>query len=128
MMGAPVTRPIQKVTITNTIATTPAGLAVAGTGANGPCAFYGATDLARLNSCTETPYRFFANALVGASSTWPAGNMFPGSPLDVGFANYHGANGGDYHILSGPLKNAATDGTALGADVDRVAQATAGVL
>ncbi len=125
IMGAGAPSPLRGVTFTNTIVSTPPGLVVAGTGAKGPCGFFGITDLARLNSCAGQ-YRFTANALIGANNTWPTGNMFPRSPLEVGFANYHGANGGDYHIISGALKNAATDGVALGADVDRVNQATAG--
>jgi Putative Ig domain len=127
IFGAGVATPVRGVTLTNTIASTPPGLAVTGTGSQGPCAFYGATDLARINSCTATSYNFLGNALIGASNTWPAGNTFPPSPLDVGFANYNNANGGDYHIISGPFRSAATDGRALGANVDGVNQAIAGV-
>ncbi|MCU1272471.1 MAG: hypothetical protein JWN74_3765 [Acidobacteriaceae bacterium] len=126
ILGAPVATPVRGITLTNTIASTPAGLAVTGTGSQAPCAFYGATDVARINNCTASTYRFVGNALVGASNTWPAGNTFPPSPLDVGFVNYNNANGGDYHIISGPYKTAATDGRAMGADVDRVDQAIAG--
>ena len=128
ILGAPVASPVRGIALTNTIASTPSGLAVTGTGSKAPCAFYGATDLARINSCTASSYRFVGNALIGATSTWPAGNTFPPSPLNVGFANYNNGNGGDYHIISGPYKSAATDGRALGADVDSVDQAIAGAL
>src|SRR5205814_2514343 len=127
ILGAQTASPLRGVTFTNTIVSTPPGLSIAGTGTMGPCGFYGATDLARFNSCAAQ-YRFLANALIGANDTWPVGNAFPPSPLDVGFAKYNEANGGDYHILSGPYKTAATDGKALGADVDILEQEIAGAL
>lgn len=116
------------INVTNSIVSTAAGLAVTGTGSNGPCAFSGATDLARIDNCLATPYGFLGNVLIGANNTWPKGNSLPASPLDVGFANYKNADGGDYHIISGPYRNASTSGTPLGANVDMVDQETAGAL
>jgi hypothetical protein len=46
----------------------------------------------------------------------------------VQFVNYNGGNGGDYHLqLSSPYKRKGTDGKDLGADVDAIQSATAGV-
>jgi hypothetical protein len=60
---------------------------------------------------------------------WPTGNFFPPDPSAVQFADYSNGNGGDYHLLPGsPYKNAGSDGTDVGANVDAVNQATAGAL
>ena len=40
------------------------------------------------------------------------------------FANYNNGSGGDYHLVAGPYKAAATDGKDLGADIDLVLQNT----
>jgi hypothetical protein len=54
-------------------------------------------------------------------SQWPSGNQFYSSPEHVGFANFNGGNGGDYHLLpSSPAKGAASDGRDLGANLDAV--------
>jgi hypothetical protein len=46
----------------------------------------------------------------------------------VQFVDYNGGNGGDYHVLpSSPYKGAASDGMDLGANIDGVKQAIAGV-
>jgi hypothetical protein len=46
----------------------------------------------------------------------------------VQFVNYNGGNGGDYHLQpSSPYKGKGTDGKDLGADVDALRSATAGV-
>jgi hypothetical protein len=127
ILGADTSKRLAGVNLTNNIFSTAPGLAVTGTGANGPCAFSGSTDLERINNCL-TSYSFVSNALIGANNIWPRGNALPGSPLDIGFANYNNGNGGDYHIISGPYRSAATNGTALGANVDQVEQETAGAL
>jgi len=60
------------------------------------------------------------NVLAGGSaSRYPAGNYFPTvSAWQAGFVDYAG---GDYHLAaSSPYRNAATDGTDLGADVTTV--------
>jgi hypothetical protein len=79
------------------------------------------------------PYSFVSNGIIASPaqfppSTWPAKNDFPADPNAVQFINYNNANGGDYHLLSSsPYKNAGTDGKDLGADVDGLLNATAGV-
>jgi len=62
------------------------------------------------------------------SSSWPTGNFFPINAAAVQFVNYNNGNGGDYHLQStSPYKNAGTDGKDLGADVNAVLAAIAGV-
>lgn len=73
------------------------------------------------------------NALIAVpnnspSSSWPSPNFFPVNAAAVQFVNYNNGNGGDYHLQpSSPYKNAGTDGMDLGADVDSVLSAIAGV-
>ena len=128
-VGAPVGLPIKNFQFTNSIISSLAGLAVNGTGSNAPCGFYGSTNFARIKSCI-TSYSMTANALVGASGTWPAGNFFPLDPAAVQFTDYSQATvSGSYTLLSSsPYKGAATDGTDLGANVPAVDDAVAGVL
>jgi hypothetical protein len=102
ILGAPLGRHIQNLTFTNNIVSTPSGLAVTGTGVNAPCAFSGTTNLARINSCLSS-YSFTANALVGATTVWPTGNVYPYS-----------------------VANLALGSPSLGADLSAVNQATSG--
>ncbi len=55
----------------------------------------------------------------GVAAKYPAGNFFPTvAQWDAGFVNYAS---GDYHLLaSSPYKNAGTDGTDLGANIDLI--------
>jgi hypothetical protein len=88
--------------------------------------------LTTFNTCFSSSV-FAPNAIIGASATytpakWPAGNYFPASATNVEFVNYNGGNGGDYHLQpSSPYKNKGTDGKDLGADIDAVNSAVAGV-
>jgi hypothetical protein len=63
----------------------------------------------------------------GMASRYPAGNFFPTvADWQSGFANF---TGGDYALLaSSPYAHAATDGTAIGADVAKVRSETATAL
>ena len=94
------------------------------------CAFHD-SPLITFNACFSS-YTFAANAIIAASSSypaikWPSGNFFP-TAAEVQFVNYSGGNGGDYHLQpSSPYMGLGTDGKALGADVDAVASATAGI-
>jgi hypothetical protein len=77
-------------------------------------------------------YEFAANAIITPPSTapasWPKKNFFPASAAEVRFVNYNGGNGGDYHLqASSPYKGAGTDSKDIGADMDAVGSATAGV-
>lgn len=95
------------------------------------CAFYG-IPITTINACFN-PYMFRDNAIIGSPanyppSKWPAGNYFPVDAAAVQFVNYKNANGGNYQLLpSSPYKNAASDGKDIGADIDSIRAATAGV-
>jgi hypothetical protein len=88
--------------------------------------------LITFNACFSS-YSVAANAVIApgpkASEVyWPAGNFFPATAAEVQFVNYNGGNGGDYHLQpSSPYKGKGTDGKDLGADVDAVDSAIAGV-
>src|SRR5206468_1529295 len=72
-------------------------------------------------------YLFAKNAMVGGTDNpYPTGTFFPTSyDPGAGFVNYAG---GDYHLApSSPFKNAGTDARDLGADIDALLAATAGV-
>ena len=50
-----------------------------------------------------------------------AGNYFPTDISQIGFVNYNGGNGGDYHLAStSPYKGLASDGTDPGANIDTI--------
>lgn len=73
---------------------------------------------------------FAANAIIAppAEGSWPEKNFLPSSAGTVEFVDYNGGNGGDYRLQpSSPYKGKATDGKDLGADVDVINFATAGV-
>jgi hypothetical protein len=79
-------------------------------------------------------FKFSHNALIATgtyysvSSKWPGGSFFAPDAQTVQFVNYNNGKGGDYHLLpSSPYKNAGTDGRDLGADIDLITAATAGV-
>ena len=69
---------------------------------------------------------FTRNVIVGGNQgIYPEGNYFPGSYLTAGLSN---VLGGVFELLTGsPYVTAATDGTAIGADVDEVMSLTNGV-
>ena len=82
VLGAPLGSHIQNLTFTNNIVSAPSGLAVTGTGAAAPCAFSGGTNAARIKNCVSS-YNFTANALIGATSAWPTGNVYPYSVANL---------------------------------------------
>jgi hypothetical protein len=95
------------------------------------CAFHN-IPVTTFNACFSGS-TFTANAIIGAppaysGSAWPAKQLFPSSAAAVRFSNYNGGNGGDYHLQpSSPYKGKSTDGKDLGADIDAIHSATAGV-
>jgi Putative Ig domain len=111
-----------------------AGTAPTKTIGGGPanCAYY-SVPLTSLRACFST-YTFSHNAIIATPanftpSKYPPGNYFPASASVVDFVNYNNGNGGDYHLQStSQYKNAGTDGLDLGANVDAVEEAIAGVL
>jgi len=70
---------------------------------------------------------FVRNVLAGGDgSDYPRDNFFPATLDDVGFADLAG---GDYRLsLSSPFAGQATDGTDVGAYIDALLEATAGVV
>jgi hypothetical protein len=78
-------------------------------------------------------YSFAGNAIIAppaiaSERSWPDRNFFPPSPAAVKFVDYRGGNGGDYHLQSSSrYKRAGTDGKDIGADVDAINSAIAGV-
>jgi len=85
--------------------------------------------LQSLSACFSS-YVFSSNVVVGVpakfmASPWPANNFFPSRFNDTQFVNF---SGGDYHLSpSSPYKNAGSDGKDLGADIDAIQAAIAGV-
>lgn len=102
-----------------------------GEGGAANCAVHD-SPLVTFNACFSGS-SFASNAIVATpsgfpESTWPTGNYFPASAAAVQFVNYNGGIGGDYHLqASSPYKGLATDGKDLGADVDAIDAAIAGV-
>jgi len=78
-------------------------------------------------------YTFSHNAIIASPtnyppSKYPTGNYFPATVSAVDFVNYRNGIGGDYHLLgSSPYKNAGSDGKDLGADMNALNVAIAGV-
>jgi hypothetical protein len=101
------------------------------TGGSNNCAIHD-LPITTMTACF-TNWTLSSNALIAVpsnspSSSWPSGNFFPANAAAVQFVNYNNGNGGDYHLSSSsPYKNAGTDGKDLGADIDAVTSATAGV-
>lgn len=92
------------------------------------CAYYD-VPVKTINLCFSG-YVFSHNAILGSpypASSWPSGNFFY-STVTMGFANFNDGKGGDYHLLaSSPGFAAATDGSNLGANIDKVLAAINGV-
>jgi hypothetical protein len=80
-----------------------------------------------LRNCFDSS-TFSHNAVIQGDSRWPKDNFFPNKPSDVGFVTYNNGVGGDYHLSpSSKFKKAGSDGRDLGADVNAVEAALAGV-
>ena len=127
ILGGATSASIQNVKFTNNIVTAKPGLVVTGTGSPAPCGFYGDTVSARIRSCISS-YSFSNNVLPGATGTWPTGNYYPAQAASIQFVDFNGGNGGDYHLLpSSPYKSAGSDGMDLGANIDAINQAIAGI-
>lgn len=128
IVGA-VTTPMRNFVFTNSIVN--AGIYPIWSSGDGGLTNCAAADLplTTLNACF-TPYTFTSNAIIfsPASTAWPSPNFFPASATAVQFVNYNSGNGGDYHLQStSPYKGKGTDGKDLGADIDAINAAIAGV-
>ena len=96
----------------------------------------GATNCAARNSPRPTfeacfnGYTFAGNVIIAAPNggNWPNGNFFPSSAAAVKFVDYRDGNGGNYRLQnSSRYKRAGTDGKDIGADIDAIDSAIAGV-
>ena len=93
---------------------------------------YNSTPTVSLPTCFQR-YIFSHNAIIASPSNrppnkYPVGNYFPATASAVGFVNYNNSIGGDYHLRSSsPYKNAGSDGKDLGADMNALDAAIAGV-
>jgi hypothetical protein len=134
IIGAPIaaTPQMQNFAFTNSIVNAGAyPVWSTGDGGSANCAFYD-SPLTTFNACFSG-YSFVANAIIASptgspAAKWPSVNSFPATAAAVQFANYNGGNGGDYHLqASSPYRGAGTDGKDLGADVETVNSAIAGV-
>lgn len=101
-----------------------------GDGGSADCAYYD-VPLTTFDACFTSSV-FSTNAMIaapsGAPTGWPTGNFFPASATAVQFVDYNGGNGGDYELEpSSPYKNKGTDGMDLGADIEAIDSAIAGV-
>jgi hypothetical protein len=80
---------------------------------------------------------FTNNLIIGGRGSWPPGNILVDDFGAAGMRNAHDGNGGDYRLCQEKGKNeckkrspgvkAGTDGKDVGADIDAVDAATAGV-
>jgi hypothetical protein len=130
MMGA-MEAAMQNFAFTNSIVNAGANPIWSTGGGPSNCAYHD-VPLTTFTACFSNS-AFIANAIIGASSSftsvkWPSGNYFPPSALSVKFVNYNGGIGGDYHLqATSPYKNKGTDGKDVGADIDALNAAIAGV-
>jgi len=126
-----INQPMKNFVFTNNIAN--AGtVPIKSTGGGATKCAYQNSPVVALPKCFQS-YSFTNNAIIATpakfpASQYPSGNTFPATVSDVGFVDYKGGNGGDYHLRSAsPYKNAASDGKNLGADIDALEAAIAGV-
>jgi hypothetical protein len=121
------TSPMKNFVFTNSIVNAGAYPVWSTGGGPANCAVHNAP-LPTFESCFSN-YTFAANAIIASPPTkWPPKNFFPASAGAVRFVNYNAGNGGDYHLQSSsPYKGLGTDGKDLGADVNALDAAIAGV-
>ena len=80
-----------------------------------------------LASCF-TSYNFQNNVIIGGGGGWPKSTSTPSKPADVGFASAKEGSGGEYRLAaSSKFKQKGSDGKDVGADLDAIERATAGV-
>jgi hypothetical protein len=109
-----------------------------GAGAKQNCAYQLGVPLKVFEACWAN-YTVSDNIIVGGSNTWPPDQSFP-TLSQIGFVNYNGGNGGDYQLCEGVddpastckgaspyVTSATTDGRPVGADLEALNQALAGV-
>jgi len=83
-------------------------------------------DLA-LESCFSS-YTFQNNVIIGGGGGWPKGTATPAKLSEVGFVNPKDGNGGEYRLAAtSRFRQKSSDGKDVGADLDAIERATAGV-
>ena len=91
-----------------------------------------------LNDCFANA-TFRGNLIIGGSGSWPRDNILVKNPEGAGFRNFNGGRDGDYSLCqnkgdgntctrSSPALAKGTDGRAIGADMEGIEKATAGVI
>jgi hypothetical protein len=112
----------------------PAGkYAVFSSGGSGNCA--NAPEVSpkeKFDACWSSPYVFTHNLIIGGNAihydVWPADNITDVTNQAGSYVNFNGGALGDYHLVPGsPGKNAADDGTDIGANVDAVMREIVGI-
>lgn len=118
------------VSITNSLFTAGNGRAISiGGGPEKNCAAMPASRSVEniLHDCFSS-YAFHHNVIVEGGQGWPKENKTLKTMAEVALLDYKHGNGGDYHLQpSSPYKGVGTDGKDLGADVDALKSAIAGV-
>ncbi|MDB4955110.1 MAG: hypothetical protein JWO36_2679 [Myxococcales bacterium] len=98
-----------------------------GVGPSG-CGYQLSGNAAALFTACWNPNTVGNNAVIAGNTQWPSGTQTTTDPTAVGFVNYNGGSGGDYHLATGsPYKGMGSDGKDIGADIDAVLHSTAGV-
>jgi hypothetical protein len=91
------------------------------------CSYQKGSPKAILDACF-VPYSFSTNAVSSSTATWPSGTQLLTSPTQIGYTSYLSGTTSGFRLSStSPFKNAASDGRDLGADIDALEAAIAGV-
>jgi Putative Ig domain len=109
----------------NNIFSSSGGVGTTGGGAVN-CAYQMPDPAAMLASCFKE-FEFSHNALVGRVNRWPAGNFAALSTAEVQFTNSKQALARYQLLPTSPYAHAGSDGKALGADIEALSAAVAGV-
>jgi hypothetical protein len=127
---------LKNFTITNNLLTAGKRQIVGAGGGPTNCIHRIEDPVAALADCLANPV-FTHNLIVGGAGSWPSGNIVVGDMGAAGIENFHDGRGGDYRLCRQQTKDgckkrspgvkAGTDGKDIGADVDAVDAATAGV-
>ena len=116
---------IDNLQFTNSIADAGTSGAYPTGGGSDNCSSGQATIARMVTACWAGASSFTGNLLV-IDRVWsqlvlPSGNFTTSAWSKVGFSNFNGGDGGDYHLQqSSPYHNAGTDGKDLGANIDLV--------
>jgi hypothetical protein len=102
------------------------GITSTGAGGAENCAYHVSAPVDYLASCFKDS-EFSHNALIGPATKWPTGNYALAASAEVKFAGSKDLLARYKLLATSPYAHAGTDGKSLGADVDALATAVAGV-